>query len=343
MTNISKKIVFFGTEDFSLGTLTKLIETGYQISAVVTKPDSKKGRGQTLIPPAVKVFAEQHDIPVWQPSKLAEITELIRSLQPVVGILVSYGKIIPQSIIDLFDPGIINVHPSLLPRYRGPSPVETAILQGDSETGISIMQLSAKMDAGPVYQQRAYIKVTAKDALYNNLSIVGSEMLAEALPLIVDGSIVATPQDDAEATYCRLIQKSDGVIDWTKPADVIEREINAYSGWPGSRMTLGGVDVIVTVGRSVYPVPYESSTAGTPYVYTDLYKSPNSFTTPTDEGDSVNITSDYPLLYVVAGKEEAGLQTYLEIVSLKPLGKKEMSAREFINGYGHLLEKGEAS
>lgn len=343
MTNISKKIVFFGTEDFSLGTLTKLIETGYQISAVVTKPDSKKGRGQTLIPPAVKVFAEQHDIPVWQPSKLTEITELIQSLQPVVGILVSYGKIIPQSIIDLFDPGIINVHPSLLPRYRGPSPVETAILQGDTETGVSIMQLSAKMDAGPVYQQRAHIKVTTKDALYNNLSVIGSEMLSEALPSIINGSIIATPQNDAEATYCQLIQKNDGVIDWAKPSSAIEREINAYSGWPGSRTTLGGVEVIITVGRSVYPVPYESNAEGTPYIYKDLYKNPNSFSVLTEEGDRVDTASDYPLLYVVAGKEETGLQTYFEIVSLKPLGKKEMSAREFINGYGHLLEKDEAS
>ena len=150
---MSKTIVFFGTEEFSAVSLRRLIDDGFSIPAVITKPDSKKGRGKKMVPSAVKILAEEYKIPVWQPRKLADIVSDIKSLDDPIGVLVSYGKIIPQSVIDLFSPGIVNVHPSLLPKYRGPSPIETAILNGDDKTGISIMQLSADMDAGPVYDQ----------------------------------------------------------------------------------------------------------------------------------------------------------------------------------------------
>ena len=127
--SMSKTIVFFGTEDFSLYALKVLVEQGFAVAAVVTKPDTKRGRGGALTKPAVKVFAESHNIPVWQPSRLKEIEASISALHDPIVVLVSYGKIIPQSIIDLFSPGIVNVHPSLLPLYRGPSPIESAILQ----------------------------------------------------------------------------------------------------------------------------------------------------------------------------------------------------------------------
>src|SRR3990167_4760044 len=143
MMNTSKKILFFGTEDFSAITLRGMIEAGVMPTAVVTKPDTKRGRSQTFTSPAVKLLAKQYNIPVWQPLKLIEIKDDIIALGDVAGVLVSYGKIIPQSILDLFTPGIINLHPSLLPNYRGPSPIESAIMNGDHTTGASIMQLSA--------------------------------------------------------------------------------------------------------------------------------------------------------------------------------------------------------
>ena len=135
----TNRIIFFGTEEFCAISLQALINSGFNVAAVVTKPDSKKGRGQKLVPPTVKLIAQKHNIPVWQPKRLSEITENIRQLQPVSGVLVSFGKIIPSSIIDLFSPGIINVHPSKLPTYRGPSPIESAILNGDGQTGVSLM------------------------------------------------------------------------------------------------------------------------------------------------------------------------------------------------------------
>lgn len=249
MINTSAKIVFFGTEDFSLTVLTGLIEAGYTIAAVVTKPDSKKGRGQQLAPPAVKILATQHNIPVLQPEKLADIREDLRALTPAAGVLVSYGKIIPQSTIDLFTPGIINVHPSLLPKYRGPSPIESAIKNGDSKTGVSIMQLSAKMDAGPVYtaKEQPLSGSETRPELYRTLAIVGTNILLETLPEILDGSLQPTPQDEALASYCSLLQKNDARLDLeTLTATQAERLVRAHLGFPKSKLSLGNNEIIIT-------------------------------------------------------------------------------------------------
>jgi methionyl-tRNA formyltransferase len=249
MTNTSAKIVFFGTEDFSLTALTGLIEAGYPIAAVVTKPDSKKGRGQQLVAPQVKVLASRYNIPVWQPQRLSDITADVQALGPVTGVLVSYGKIIPQAIIDLFTPGIINVHPSLLPKYRGPSPIESAIKNGDAITGVSIMQLSAQMDAGPVYAAKEHplIGTETRPELYHALADIGTNLLLESLPKIIDGSLLPTPQNEQAASYCQLLQKSDALLDVTAlTAEQAERNIRAYSGFPKSKLTLLDQTVIIT-------------------------------------------------------------------------------------------------
>lgn len=302
MTSISKPIVFFGTEDFSLGTLETLINAGQPIAAVVTKPDSPQGRGQRLTPPPVKVLAAQHSIPVWQPRALRDIAPVLKKLNQPLGVLVSYGKIIPQEIIDLFTPGIINIHPSLLPKYRGPSPIESAILHGDTKTGVSIMQLSAAMDAGPVYTRQEISlngHETAQD-LYTLLGTLGTQKLLEILPSIADGTLLPTSQNDAEATYCHLIKKTDGQIDWTVPAAHIERQIRAYHIWPQCRTTLGSVDVIV--GETNIASVISAKSPGT-----------------------VEILNNQ--LYVHAS------DTALLIKTVKPLGKKEMPVQAFLSGY----------
>lgn len=249
MTSTSKTIVFFGTEEFSLTALRGLIEADYSIAAVVTKPDSKKGRGQHLVPPSVKVLATQHNIPVWQPAKLASINDDIRALGDVCGVLVSYGKIIPQSTIDLFNPGIINVHPSLLPKYRGPSPIETAIKNGDSITGVSIMQLSAQMDAGPVYSSKEY-KLTGDEnslELYHALADFGTDLLLETLPRILDTSLSPIPQNEKDATYCFMLTKDDSLLDRSKlTASEAERTIRAHIMFPKSKLRFGDHTFVVT-------------------------------------------------------------------------------------------------
>lgn len=249
MTNTSKTLVFFGTEEFSLTALTGLIEAGYTIAAVVTKPDSRKGRGQQLVLPSVKVVAERHNIPVLQPQKLSDITKHIQALDHPVGVLVSYGKIIPQSIIDLFEPGIINLHPSLLPLYRGPSPIESAIKNGDAATGVSIMQLSAKMDAGPVYVAKEYplSGTETRPELHHTLATIGTNLLLETLPQIIDGSLRPIEQDESKATYCQLLQKQDTILTPDAlSAQAAERLVRAHIGFPKTKIDIEGAPVIIT-------------------------------------------------------------------------------------------------
>lgn len=246
---MSNKIIFFGTEAFSLTALTGLIEAGYDIAAVVTKPDSKQGRGHQLVAPVVKTLAEKHNIPVWQPEKLKDITENIKALQPVTGVLVSYGKIIPQSTIDLFTPGIINVHPSLLPKYRGPSPIESAILNGDDKTGVTIMQLTAEMDAGPLYTAKEYALSgdETQPELYQALAAVGTDLLLEVLPRILAEDLQPTPQDDSQASYCQLLTKADGHLNPQQlTATEAERRIRAYLKFPRVRLNVLEKDIIIT-------------------------------------------------------------------------------------------------
>lgn len=249
MMNTSAKIIFFGTEDFSLTALTGLIEAGYTIAAVVTKPDSKKGRGQQLIAPAVKVLATRHNIPVWQPENLSDIANDIQALGQVTGVLVSYGKIVPQAIINLFTPGIINVHPSLLPKYRGPSPIESAIKNGDDVTGVSIMQLAARMDAGPVYTAKEHpLQGTeTRPELYHALADIGTNLLLESLPAIIDGSLQPTPQNEEIASYCQLLEKRSANLDLTSmSASEAERTVRAHIGFPKSKLTIADHTIIIT-------------------------------------------------------------------------------------------------
>jgi methionyl-tRNA formyltransferase len=254
MTHTSTPIVFFGTEDFSLYSLKALVESKFNVVAVITKPDTKRGRGHALTKPRVKIYAEEHDIPVWQPEKLSEISESIKALDHPAGVLVSFGKIIPKSIIDLFRPGIINVHPSLLPEYRGPSPIESAIINRDARTGVTIMQLEKAMDAGPIYTQAPYAldQTETRPELYETLGQLGANILVQKLPAILDGSLPPIPQDHSLATYCNILTKSDGSIvpSSITPGDA-EAKVRAYLGFPRTRMQLLGHDVIVTKAHAV--------------------------------------------------------------------------------------------
>lgn len=250
MKKMSRTIIFFGTDESSLIALQGLIESGYNIVAVVTKPDSKSGRGQLLTASSIKKLAIEHGIVVWQPSKISDINDNIKALGlDVTGVLVSFGKIIPKSTIDLFVPGIINVHPSLLPLYRGPSPIESAIENGDEQTGVSIMKLTTEMDAGPVYGQIVH-KLSGHETrpeLYKTLFHAGTMALINLLPAIIDGSLQPTPQDDSKATYCKLFDKDDA---WLKPNKVTATKaeclVRAHLGFPRTKISVLNHTVIIT-------------------------------------------------------------------------------------------------
>ncbi len=242
---MNKSLVFFGTEAISATSLQALIDNDWVIEAVITKPDSPRGRHGTPTAPLVKTIALEHNIRVLQPQKVSEITS--EHFESTAAVLVSYGKIIPPSVIDLFPIDIVNVHPSLLPKYRGPTPFQTAILNGETATGVSLMKLVEAMDAGPIYAQTSYpLRGTeTAETLGQQLAVIGASMLVEKLPQIIDESLAPIPQDDTQATYCHLFTKDMGMIDWNKSAEVIEREIRAYHEWPKSTATLGKQTVIV--------------------------------------------------------------------------------------------------
>jgi len=251
--NKSKKLVFFGTEDFSVPSLQALIKSGWEIVAVVTKPDSPAGRGRRIHSPAVKLVAESNAVKVLQPDKVEEINQTLKDLDASAGVLVSYGKLLPKSTIDIFPSGIINVHPSLLPKYRGPSPIEAAILSDDTETGVSLMKLELKMDAGPVfYQERVQLNGSeTRLQLQALLATLGANMLADKLAEIIEGKIAPKDQDESKATFTQLLKKDDGIIDWQEPATVIDKKIRAYAGYPKSRAKLfEKYDVVITKARS---------------------------------------------------------------------------------------------
>lgn len=254
MTHTSKTIIFFGTDEFSAASLRELIAKGFSIGAVVTKPDSHKGRGRKLTKPIVKEIAEANHIPVWQPLRVDELTKHIGALTKKTGhrpagVLVSYGKLISEAIIELFEPGIINIHPSLLPKYRGSSPIESAILNGDTETGVTIMQLTKDMDAGPVYSQITVplLDIETAPELEAQLADLGAQQLTVTLPGILSGALRPRPQNETEASYCQLLTKEDGMLNTSKlTAEQAERRVRAYCVFPKSKVTVAGKQIVIT-------------------------------------------------------------------------------------------------
>lgn len=254
-------IIFFGTEDFSAISLQKLIDEGFEIGGIITKPDSRKGRGQKLQTPKVKQIGEKFNIPVLQPQKISEITDFVKKFEKPAGVLVSFGRIIPQEIIDLFTPAIVNVHPSLLPKYRGPSPIESAILNGDEKTGVSLMKLSKEMDAGDVYSQEEIelSKTETASGLYKTCGEIGAEMLVRDLPKIISGEIKGQKQDDSQTEYCQLLKKSDALLSQDKQtAEQAEQQIRAFEIFPKSKIKLGEHLIIVKSAKVVSSNPENS-------------------------------------------------------------------------------------
>lgn len=250
----SKTIIFFGNERLVSGlqkttapVLRGLIEHGYTIKAIIAHHTTSNSRNYREL--EVAEIGRQNNIPVLVPDRPQDVIDQLTSYQAQIGVLVAYGRIIPQAVIDLFPKGIINIHPSLLPKYRGPTPIESAIIAGDSSTGVSIMQLSAGMDSGPIYGQTA-IELHGQETkfdVYNLLSTKGTELLLELLPSILDGSLHPTPQIDDQAIYCHLIHKSDGWLDLsTVTAVEAERRVRAYLGFPKSKLLFATQPLVIT-------------------------------------------------------------------------------------------------
>ena len=295
------RIVFFGTDDFSVPSLQALIKEGFDIIAVVTKPDSPSGRGKKIVPSPIAKVAKNNSLSMLQPEKIDnEFVEKLKKLSADAGVLVSYGKILPQEVLDVFPHGIINVHPSLLPKYRGPSPIETAILNGDEETGVTLMELDSGMDSGPIFlQETVQLNQTeTRTELYESLGSIGANMLAENLGEIISGQIKSTLQNENDVSSTQLILKADGLLSKDKmnqPAEKIERIIRAYQGWPGVRLE-DNTQII-----EARLLDGEKFTPGEVKI----------------EGDKMLIGTSTDAI---------------EVLRLKPAGKNEMGVEEFLRG-----------
>ncbi len=258
-------VIFMGTPNFSVPSLTVLADGDTDVIAVVTQPDRRKGRGRQLIPSPVKQFALEHNIPVLQPASLRkeEAQAQLAALQPDLIVVAAYGQILRPAILDLPPRGCINVHASLLPRWRGASPIQAAILAGDQVTGSTIMRMDVGMDTGPILAQAA-LAIAPDDTgetLTAKLARHGADLLARTLPRWLDGQIVPQAQDDRLATLCRPIKKEQGRIDWNRPAQEIARLVRAFNPWPAATSTWQGAPLKILQAAAL---PADAGPAGRP-------------------------------------------------------------------------------
>ncbi|MEE9199109.1 MAG: methionyl-tRNA formyltransferase [Dehalococcoidia bacterium] len=232
------RMVFMGTPAFAVPALEALMAGGYDLVGVYTQPDRPSGRGRGVVSSPIKSLALESGLRVYQPPSLKDVNarEELKALRPEVMVVAAYGLILPLQVLDIPPHGTVNVHPSLLPRHRGPSPVASTILEGDEVTGVTIMLASPRVDAGPVLSA-AQVKIEADattGTLTEILSQVGADLLVETLPRWLRGEIQPQPQDEAQATYSRMLSKRDGEIDWRLPASEIWRRVRALDPWPGT-------------------------------------------------------------------------------------------------------------
>ncbi|TSC96300.1 MAG: methionyl-tRNA formyltransferase [Parcubacteria group bacterium Athens1014_10] len=237
-SNNKIKIIFMGTPKFAVPALKKLADDKrFEILAVIAATDKRIGRKQILTPPPVKIFARENKILVFQPKRIENFKLQISNLKPDLIIVCAFGQIIPKSILDIPKYDCLNIHPSLLPKYRGPSPIQTAILNGEKQTGVTIMLVDEKMDRGPILKN-CELQITNCDFTYEKLSEklseLGAQLLIETIPEWINGKIKAKPQEESLAAYTKIIQKEDGKINWKKSAQEIENQIRAFYPWPGT-------------------------------------------------------------------------------------------------------------
>ncbi|PIX62092.1 methionyl-tRNA formyltransferase [Candidatus Uhrbacteria bacterium CG_4_9_14_0_2_um_filter_41_50] len=309
------KIAFFGTPEFAKNFLARLYaDAQISVCAVVCQPDKPVGRKQELEAPATKIFALENKIPVFQPANLKSDIKM-----PAVDlfVVVAYGKIIPQSILDIPKHGTINVHPSLLPKYRGPSPIQSAIANQDLETGVSIMLLDKEMDHGPILKQ---ITITIDDnetpeTLRAKIVDVGAPLLISSIKSFLAGDLKPTEQDHSKATICKLLTRDGGIIDWNESAEQIDAKIRAFTPWPGTS-TKWDNKILKIHRASVESRP----SAG-----------------PDDLGDRTGFTLRQGKVKIIDNKLFIGTaSTALEILELQLEGKQKMNAKTFINGFSNI-------
>ncbi len=385
------RIVFFGTSSFAVPILEALLKN-YEVAAVVTQPDAPVGRKKILTPPPVKEFLETRlpnppqpplrkggntpllpplegggkrgGIEILQPTKLSPILPRLKELAPDLMVVAAYGKIIPQSIIDLPQFGCLNVHPSLLPKYRGPSPIQYTILNGDTETGVTLMKIDREIDHGPILGRfnllwRLNLQKLRAQELEEKLAQLGAELLINTLPKYLAGEIKPQEQDHAKATFTKLLTKEDGHIDWNKSAEYIERMVRAFDPWPGSwakfksapspyPLPQGGEGI--KIATSLPSAEGGSASGGKgeglgegEFQIIKIFKvrtnlAPSSLP-PLPLGERVGVRGDPGTVFFTPHGDltVAANPGALILEQVQPEGKKPMSGKEFLNGHKNIV------
>lgn len=308
------KVVFMGTPQFSVPILEALIENGYDVLAVVTQPDRPVGRKRVLTPPPVKEAAKKHNLLVLQPEKISGSKEMdqILSLNHDLIITAAFGQFLPTKLLEAPKLGAINVHASLLPKYRGGAPIHHAIIQGEQETGVTIMEMVKKMDAGAILAQRS-IPITSKDdvgTMFKKLSFLGRDLLIDTLPAIVNGEVEPVPQKESEATYSPNISREEERIDWNQTAQQIDWKVRGMRPFPGAYTLLDGKRL------KLWDVSVSDKQ------------------TTKEPGTIVEI--DKETVYIACGEG-----TVLFVNTLQPSGRGKMPAKDFLAGSGSHLKEGQ--
>ena len=238
------RIVFMGTPDFAVPCLQRLLEDGHEVPAVFTQPDKPVGRHAVLTPPPVKQLALSHGIPVYQPTKMRDgtVAALLRELAPDCLVVVAYGRILPQEILDVPPRGCVNIHGSLLPRYRGAAPIQWSVIRGETVTGVTSMFMDAGMDTGDIIDTLTTPIGENETAgeLFERLAPLGARLLSTTLAAIADGTVTRRPQNDAEATMAPMLEKAMGRLDLTRPAQELHNQVRGMNPWPGAFCSAGG-------------------------------------------------------------------------------------------------------
>ncbi len=298
------RILFAGTPAFSVPPLLALIEADYQVTAVYTQPDRPAGRGRKLTPSPVKTTALQHGLPVEQPANFKNPVDIahLAAYQADLMVVVAYGLLLPENVLNTPRLGCINIHASLLPRWRGAAPIQRAVMAGDANSGISIMQMEKGLDTGPVYLHQSILLSVGETSgsLHDKLSELGAHTLIKALPGIIDGRLAAEPQDEHQACYAHKLNKSEAWIDWQQSASQILRQIQAFNPWPVAQTRLGKMHWRIWEAEEI---PGTINTPGT-------------------------IISAKP-----EGIDVATGNQLLRIKKLQIPGKRAMNARDFINAH----------
>ena len=312
MNKSNYKIIFMGTPEFAVPSLKTLIENdSFDVKLVITQSDKSVGRHKKLQPSPIKKLAMQNNIEILTPITLkenAELIEKIKNINPDVIVVVAYGKILPKIILDIPKMGVVNIHASILPKYRGASPIAESILAGNEQTGVTLMKLDTKMDTGPILATSKIVYINNEDTtdtLSQKLSHIGANLLIDNLGNYIDNNLKPQSQDDTKATYTKLIKKSDGQINWNEPAEITARKIRAYIPWPSAFTAFKNKNLKILEAE----------------VITEIKNNPGQVWKTEDKYPAVTTS-----------------QNSLKLVKIQLEGKKPITGKEFLLGYSNFVD-----